>query len=619
MSERKVRTASYMEERAQGACVGDFVLLKKFLAEKNKPIWIPLQLLDALLRGYGQVAFANNPLSGLLIVIALGATAPKILAFSAATGFLGLLLSMLMKDSQHVIENGLTVFNPLLIGALSCGLVPNFYGEFDAFSYLLILIGTIISVYLTRSLGTDKFPCTVWPFNLVELILLFVFTTQNSFVESLQIESIVSICNLSYSPRHSDQDSSKVIHILRGFAEGKSKPKPPHIASCIAEISLWRMRNYVQTRDATCTLYSRCFEDNATSDARTDDASFIAENVTDVNVDWGMVFRGMVVSSSQLFSVDNVVAGAVIYLAVLIYSPATAGFSFAGVFIGLELGAPHNEVFTGLWGFNCFLTGAALGGNLFVINIQTAVATLVAIVYTVVLQYVLRIIFGKIGLPFLTLPFVISTSLFLKLRSASSSAAFPKPLQSSYPEKQRHDYLINRKRILQENVDGDDGGGSGSGSSGGRCGVKCRGGREGRQAVVGRGACIRGGEELNASLPERLPAQRASLSATRRRVSTKKWLEPARVDSTYQRVSVVELVPWWFRVVASLGPCLRTNRRTKGIRRRTRCLGRVRLLEGGMAASPVERRNEVVSCYGRDQEGSREVGWAKTSLHTVVC
>nr|XP_050860599.1 urea transporter 2-like isoform X2 [Vespula vulgaris] len=385
MSEEKVRTASYVEERAQGACVGDFVLLKKFLAEKNKPIWIPLQLLDALLRGYGQVAFANNPLSGLLIVIALGATAPKILAFSAATGFLGLLLSMLMKDSQHVIENGLTVLNPLLIGALSCGLVPNFYGEFDAFSYLLILIGTIISVYLTRSLGTDKFPCTVWPFNLVELILLFVFTTQNSFVESLKIESI----------------------------------------------------------------------DNATSDARIGDASFIAENVTDVNVDWGMVFRGMVVSSSQLFSVDNVVAGAVIYLAVLIYSPTTAGFSFAGVFIGtlagLELGAPHNEVFTGLWGFNCFLTGAALGGNLFVINVQTVAATLVAIVYTLVLQYVLRIIFGKIGLPFLTLPFLISTSLFLKLRSASSSAVFPKPFQSSYPEKQRHDYLINRKRILQEN------------------------------------------------------------------------------------------------------------------------------------------------------------------------
>ncbi|XP_046829777.1 urea transporter 2-like isoform X3 [Vespa crabro] len=385
MSEGKLRTASYMED-ARGACIGDFFLWKKFLIEKNKPIWVPLQLLDALLRGYGQVAFANNPLSGLLIVIALGATAPKILAFSAATGFLGLLLSVLMKDSQHIIENGLTVLNPLLIGTLSCNLVPKFYGEFDAFSYLLILIGTIISVYLARSLETVKFPCTVWAFNLVELVLLFVFTTQNGFTESFKIKGT----------------------------------------------------------------------DNATSDARTNDASFIAENVTDVNVDWGMVFRGMVVSSSQLFSVDNVVTGAVIYLAVLIYSPATAGFSFAGVFVGtlagLELGAPHNEVFTGLWGFNCFLTGAALGGNLFVINVQTAAATLVAIVYTVVLQYVLRIIFGKIGLPFLTLPFVISSSLFLQLRSASLSAVFPKPLQSSYPEKQRHDYLTNRKKIMQENV-----------------------------------------------------------------------------------------------------------------------------------------------------------------------
>lgn len=44
------------QERARGACVGDFVFLKKFLAEKNKPIWVPLQLLDALLRGYGQVS-----------------------------------------------------------------------------------------------------------------------------------------------------------------------------------------------------------------------------------------------------------------------------------------------------------------------------------------------------------------------------------------------------------------------------------------------------------------------------------------------------------------------------------------------------------------------------------
>ncbi|KAI4498293.1 hypothetical protein M0802_006472 [Mischocyttarus mexicanus] len=387
MSEEKLRTAFYNEERPRGACIGDFVLLKNVLSEKNKPIWVPLQLLDALLRGYGQVVFANNPLSGLLIVIALGATAPKILAFSATTGFLGLILSMLMKDSQQAIENGLTVFNPILVGALSAVLVPNLYGEFDAFSYLLILIGTITSVYLARSLGSEEIPSITWPFILVELLLLFVLTTQDNYVDSLNIKTM----------------------------------------------------------------------DNATSDGRTDDASFIAPNVTDVNVDWGMVFRGMVVSSSQVFGVDNVAAGAVIYLAVLVYSPATTGFSFAGVFIGtlagLELGVPHNGVFTGLWGFNSFLTGAALGGNLFVLNVQTAVATLVAIVYTVILQYVLQILLGKIGLPFLTLPFAISTILFVKLRSASMSSIFPKPLKHSYPEKQRQDYIASRKKIKQDNVE----------------------------------------------------------------------------------------------------------------------------------------------------------------------
>ncbi|KAK2588593.1 hypothetical protein KPH14_006365 [Odynerus spinipes] len=375
MSEGKLRTSSYyVEERPRGACIGDFVLLKNFLAEKDKPIWIPLQLLDTLLRGYSQVAFSNNPLSGLLIVIALGATVPKVLAFSAATGFLGLLLSMLLRDPQHLIENGLTIYNPLLIGAVSCSLIPKFYGD----------------VYLARSLGSDKFPCTTWPFTLTELVLLFILIMEDSSGESL---------------------TARVM-------------------------------------------------DNATSDARTDDASFIAANVADVNVDWGMVFRGMVVSTSQLFCVDNVATGAVIYLAVLVYSPATAAFSFLGVFIGtltgLGLGVPHNEVFTGLWGYNCFLTGAALGGTFFVLNIQTAAATLVAIVYTVALQYVLRILFAKIGLPLLTVPFAISTTLFLNLRSTSRNAVFPKPLQLSFPEKQRYDYLKNRRQTVRRNVDDSD-------------------------------------------------------------------------------------------------------------------------------------------------------------------
>lgn len=41
-----------------------------------------------------QVVFANNPLSGLLIAVTLAAVAPGVLALSAATAVLGLLLSV---------------------------------------------------------------------------------------------------------------------------------------------------------------------------------------------------------------------------------------------------------------------------------------------------------------------------------------------------------------------------------------------------------------------------------------------------------------------------------------------------------------------------------------------
>lgn len=45
-------------------------------------------------------------------------------------------------------------------------------------------------------------------------------------------------------------------------------------------------------------------------------------------------------------------------------------------------------------------------------------------------------------LPVLTLPFVIATSLFLKLSDGKEDLIFPWPVSYSFPEKQRHDYLV---------------------------------------------------------------------------------------------------------------------------------------------------------------------------------
>lgn len=50
------------------------------------------------------------------------------------------------------------------------------------------------------------------------------------------------------------------------------------------------------------------------------------------------------------------------------------------------LGIQIDEIYAGLWGYNTFLTGASLG-TLFASSGQTAVAVIVAIVYTVIVQY----------------------------------------------------------------------------------------------------------------------------------------------------------------------------------------------------------------------------------------
>ncbi|XP_012345454.1 urea transporter 1-like isoform X2 [Apis florea] len=360
--------------------IGNFSILQEYLSEKESYLWSVVRLFDFLLRGFGQVVFSNNPISGLLIIISLGATSPGTLLFAASTGFSGLLLSMLLQDPQEHIANGLTVFNPLLVGAVSYTLIPRVYGPFDSLSILLILLGTIFSVYMTRSMRDNKIPAMAWPFNLAEFALLLVLYA-----------------------KHNGLDTAE---------------------------KLMRM-------------------DNATSDATTSNVSFIEENATEVHIDWGMIFHGIIVSASQVVAVESAITGCVVYLAILLFSPKAASFAFLGAFIGsltaLILGAPINEIYMGFWGFNTLLTGISLGGFFYTLNGQTAVATIVAIIYTVIVQYSILFLFKNLKLPILSLPFILVSSLFLKLRNNSGSKTSLQSLSISSSKKQSQDYLANQQ------------------------------------------------------------------------------------------------------------------------------------------------------------------------------
>ncbi|XP_017891467.1 urea transporter 1-like [Ceratina calcarata] len=392
-----------MKERLEGPThhgysrpvfVGNFAMLQEFLLEKESFFWSGLRLFEFLLRGFSQVVCANNPISGLLIVISLACTAPVTLLFTSITGTLGLLLSVLLRDSQDLIANGLTTFNPVLLGAVSCTLIPTIYGPYDTFSILCLLLATIFCAYVTRSLENNKLPYIAWPFNLSELMLILLLYTQDN-----------------------------------GF-DTTEKPQP-----------LMRMHN-------------------ATSDATTADVSIIGGNATGVHVNWGMMFRAVIMSASQLMAIENAVTGSVIYLAILLFSPVTAGFALFGAIIGslagLMLGVELASIYSGFWGYNAFLTGGVLGGNFFVLTGQTVVATIMAVVYTVIVQYCIHFFFKNLKLPVLGLPFTIVVSLFVNLRKPDDKS-FPKPASPSYPEKNRADYKASRLlRRISDRDDNDD-------------------------------------------------------------------------------------------------------------------------------------------------------------------
>lgn len=60
------------------------------------------------------------------------------------------------------------------------------------------------------------------------------------------------------------------------------------------------------------------------------------------------------------------------------------------------LGADINEIYAGVWGFNTFLTSAALGGTFFALNAQTIVATILATIYTTIVQYSVLFFFKEV-------------------------------------------------------------------------------------------------------------------------------------------------------------------------------------------------------------------------------
>lgn len=135
------------------------------------------------------------------------------------------------------------------------------------------------------------------------------------------------------------------------------------------------------------------------------------------------VSEGVLKGIAEIFLQDDTVTGA-IFLAGLLVGSRVAGVAAAlgalvGVLVAWGLGAPEPAIRLGLFSFNPALTAVALASVFLVLDVRSALYSLLAVVVTAVLFSSVSAALRPIGMPALTAPFVLVTWAFLFAAPAS--------------------------------------------------------------------------------------------------------------------------------------------------------------------------------------------------------
>merc|ERR550532_1800311 len=142
--------SNQLEHQMGGLC-GECQLLRKVI-EKSPPGCRPvLQGVDAALRGIPQVVFANNPISGLLMLIGLFLADVFVGLVAIYTSAIAVLVAAYSGQEKPLVQNGLTQFNAVLVGTVLISLWPALTGgSLTLRVWLMAVGGAAATVILDR-------------------------------------------------------------------------------------------------------------------------------------------------------------------------------------------------------------------------------------------------------------------------------------------------------------------------------------------------------------------------------------------------------------------------------------------------------------------------------------
>ena len=129
------------------------------------------------------------------------------------------------------------------------------------------------------------------------------------------------------------------------------------------------------------------------------------------------LFKSTFYGISEVFLISTVL-GSVLFLAGLAVSSLWAAVfgllgSLLAVLVAVVLQAEHASINNGLYAFSAVLTAIALGSTFNKPSWRVLIYTLIGVIFTVFVQGALNTVLAPIGIPTLTMPFVLASWLFL--------------------------------------------------------------------------------------------------------------------------------------------------------------------------------------------------------------
>ncbi|MFN8469541.1 MAG: urea transporter [Caldilineaceae bacterium] len=129
------------------------------------------------------------------------------------------------------------------------------------------------------------------------------------------------------------------------------------------------------------------------------------------------LINGLLNGIAQVFLIQNIVTGVIFIIALAVSSWRAALFAVFGAAVALitilVLGGEPGSISAGLFGFSAVLTAIALGATFYPFSPRTVFVTLIATIFTVIVQGALDTALAPLGIPTFTAPFVFVTWLFL--------------------------------------------------------------------------------------------------------------------------------------------------------------------------------------------------------------